>query len=410
MVIMMTKYEIKKVFCKKSSKIALLVLLVILGITCFFATDVYYVDENGDDRTGPAAISSLRAARKEWSGYLDEEKIGEVIVENRRIRESPEALSNNVQERNIAFGRLQGFMDIRDLLNHFYAREFRESDWYRADSLTKEDAGDFYKNRVLLLKEWLAGEAKDDFTDAEKEYLISQYENLETPLYYDYMKGWSQLFEYAATVVMLNMLVLGYLVAGIFSNEFSLKSDAIFFTSVHGRNKAVTAKIKAGFIIVTFIYFAAFIIYTAVTLIYLGADGRNLAVQIVSWKCFYNITIWQKYLLIAIGGYIGCLFISFLCMMVSAKTKSAVLAVMVPVILIFIPSFIGNINSPVINKIIGLLPDQLLDMNMALVYFNLYSICGIVIGAVPVIMVLYTVLTAVIIPSIYQEYRHKQIA
>lgn len=408
----MTIYEIKKVFYKTSSKIAILVLLVTMGIACFFATSVKWIDENGDSHKGPAAISHLRAARKEWAGYLDEEKISKVIEENIRIRTSPEALSNNVRESEITFSRGQGIMDIRNLLNSYFAFHFREYDYYRADSLTKEDARNFYSNRILLLREWLEDEAKDQYTKAEKEYLISQYENMETPLYYDYMTGWSQLFEYSATIVMLTMLVLAYLVAGIFSSEFSLKSDAIFFTSLHGRNKAVAAKIKAGFIIVTLVYFAAFILYTAITLLYLGADGWNLAIQVDwgNWKSFYNITMWQEYLIIAISGYIGCLFISFVVMMASAKTKSAVFAVMIPVILLFIPSFIGNIDHHIIQKVLGILPDRLLDTNMVLRVFNLYSFGGIVVGAIPVIMVLYTVLTVVIIPFLYQEYRHKQIA
>ncbi|MDE7283211.1 MAG: ABC transporter permease [Lachnospiraceae bacterium] len=407
----MTKYEIKKVFYKTSSKIAILVLLFVMGITCFFATSVSWVDENGDKHTGPAAVSHLRAARKEWTGYLDEEKISEVIEENIRIRTSPEALSSNTQELEIAYGWGQGIMDIRDLLNSSFATRFREYDYYRADSLTKEDACNFYSNRTLLLREWLEDEVKYEFTESEKEFLINQYESLKTPLYYDYMTGWSQLFEYASTIVMITMLVLSYLVAGIFSNEFSLKSDAIFFTSVYGRNKAVMAKIKAGFIIVTLVYFAAFIVYTAITLLYLGADGWNLAIQINYWKSFYNITMWQKYILIAIGGYIGCLFISFVTMMASAKTKSTVFAVMIPVILLFIPSFTGNIRSHIIQKILlGLLPDQLLDIGTALNVFNIYSFFGIMVGAVPIIMVLYTVLTVVIIPFLYKEYRHKQIA
>lgn len=405
------RYEVKKVFAKKGSKIALVLLLIVMGITCFFATDVSYVDGEGNSQSGPAAVSKLRAARKEWAGYLDEEKIREVIAENRRIQNTPEALSQNVNERNIAYGWKQGINDIRDLLNCSYATGFREHDYYRADSLTEDEAASFYENRTKLLREWLENEAKDQYSGEEKAYLIRQYEKMETPLYYDYMTGWHQLFELSSTIIMLTMLILGCLVAGIFSNEFTWKADAVFFSSVHGRNKAVSSKIRAGFWIVTAVYFASFLLYTGIVLGYLGAGGWNLSVQAnwTAWKCFYNITNWQKYLFIAIGGYVGCLFISFLTMLISAKTRSTVLAVMTPVVLIFIPSFISNIDSPVVNKIIGLLPDQLLQIQMALGYFNLYSVGGMVVGEAPVILVLYTVLTIIIFPVLYQTYRRLQI-
>lgn len=407
----MMRYEIKKVFVKTGSKIALVLLLAVMGITCFFATNVSYVDGEGNSRSGPTAVSKLRAAQKEWAGYLDEEKVREVIAENRRIQSTPEALSQNVTERNIAYGWKQGITGIRDLLNYSYAEGFREYDYYRADLLTEDDAVSFYENRTKLLREWLEGEAKDQYSEKEKAYLIRQYESLETPFYYDYMTGWQQLFELSPTIIMLTMLILDYLVAGIFSNEFTWKADAVFFSSVYGRNKAVSAKIKAGFWIVTGVYFASFLLYTGIVLLYLGADGWNLPVQVswTAWKCFYNITNWQKYLLIGIGGYVGCLFISFLSMLISAKTRSTVLAVMTPVILIFIPSFLSSIDSPLVNKIIGLLPDQLLQMQTALGYFNLYSVGGRVVGGAPVILVLYAVLTIAILPVLYQIYRRLQI-
>lgn len=406
----MTKYEWKKVFSRTSSKMALLLLIVAVGILCYFSCNVSYVNESGETENGFLAVAALRADQKEWAGILDEEKIRQVIAENRRITSSPEYLSDNVRDNEIAYSWGQGIQEIRQLLNYSYSTGFREYDYYRANDLVESDAAQFYSNRTTSLKEWLEEEGTDQFSEAEKTYLIHQYESLQTPFYYDYMKGWSQIFEFASAIIMITMLILGYLVAGIFSSEFSWKSDAIFFSSVHGRNKATAAKIKAGFGIVSAVYLITMLIYTTVTLLYLGADGWACPIQIHQWKSFYLITVWQEYLLILVGGYIGCLFISFLSMFVSAKTKSAVIAVIIPFVLIFIPSFIANIDSPMINKIIGLLPDQLLQMGTALNFFNLYSIGKKVIGAVPILLVLYAILFLILIPVIYRVYRQKQIS
>lgn len=407
----MMYYELKKVFSRTGSQIALFLLLAVTGLAGFFAMDVFYVNKNGDTEHGSAAVSKLKEERKKWSGALDEEKIRQVILENRRVRESPEAQADNIQKNDIAYSRGQGFQEIRELLNCSYADAFRDYDYFRADSLTEEDAPDFYTNRTRLLKEWLDGDAKDQFSDAEKEYLLEQYAQIEAPFYYDYMKGWTQLFEFAPTIIMVTMLILGYLVGGIFSGEFRWKSDAIFFSSVNGRNKATAAKIKAGFCLTAAVYWIVILLYTAVVLFYLGADGWQCPVQADrgGWKCFYNITILQKYILTVIGGYMGCLFISFLSMLVSAKTRSTVAAVTVPFVLIFIPSFLGNINSPAISRILGLLPDQLLQTGAALGFFNLYSFGKKVVGAIPILFVLYTMLTLMLLPVIYWEYCHKEI-
>ena len=117
----------------------------------------------------------------------------------------------------------------------------------------------------------------------------------------------------------------------------------------------------------------------------------------------------QKYLLTVTGGYIGCLVISLLVMLVSAKTKSAVFASILPFIIIFVPSIIGSLQSPFINKILGLLPDRLLQVNSALNFFELYRVGGKITGAVPLLFIVYGVFTVVLLPMIYQVYRKKQI-
>lgn len=404
---MMMKYEIKKVFSRTGGKVSIVLLVFILLLTCYFATSVSYTNENGEQESGYKAARTLRLAKKEWAGPLDEAKLRAVITENMRINALPEAQAKDVVSSNITYGRKQGFDDIRALLNCSFADGFREYDYYRADSLSIDQLENFYQNRITLLQDWLNGEAKDQFSESEKSYLLAQYEALETPFYYDYSDGWQQLFEFSPTIIMITLLILGYLVSSIFSSEFSLKADSVFYSSVYGRNKAVTAKIKAGVCITTVFYFINMLLYTAVVLLYLGADSAGNPVQIswTNWKTFYNLTFGQKYLLIAAGGYVGCLFISLLTMFVSAKTKSGVLAVMVPFIIIFLPSFAGGIKSSVVGKVLGLLPDRLLQTGTALNYFDLYSFGQKVVGAVPILFVVYGVLAAALLPVIYQVYK-----
>lgn len=403
----MIYYEVKKIFSRTSNRIAILLLTFLLGIVCYFAVyGVEYVNEEGNTETGFAAVQKLKMARKEWAGELTEEKIIKVMEENARINATKEYQSDNIQMENIAFGWKQGFYDIRQLLAYSFSR-FREYDYYKPDSLVPKDAKDFYNNRVRNLKEWLNSEAKNKFSENEKEFLLQKYEELEIPLQYDYAEGWKQLFEYAPSIIMLMVLILGFIVANIFSGEFQLKADAIFYSSCHGRGKAVKAKIKAGFYIVTGIYWLITILYSVITLGILGMDGAGCAIQtgMAGWKSFYNITYWQEYLLVFLGGYVGCLFILFLTMFVSAKTKSAILAVIVPFVLIFIPSFLSENSIPIISRILGIWPDQLLQMNMAVVYFNLYEIGGKVVGAVTILLTVYTVLFLLLCPLLYQVYR-----
>ena len=406
----MLRYEIKKCFSKIANKIGLLILTVVLIIVSYFAvTYVDYVDEDGNNRTGIIAVRSLRDMKNQWAGYITEDVLREVIVQNALVNASAEYQSNDVQENNKAYSKKQGFSDIRDMINHAFCG-FREYNYYRADSVTTEEVSEFYTKRISNLEEWLySDEAKDQFTDMEKQFLIKQYEQLEIPLYYEYADGWIALLEYAPSIIMLTVLVTGFFVSSIFSNEFQLKADAIYFSTKYGRNKAVKSKVEAGGIIITIIYWVVVLLYSAIVLGILGADGANCAIQagFGSWKSFYNITYFENYLLTMVGGYIGSLFILTISMLISAKTKSTVLSVTVPFIFVFLPSFLSGFSA--LTEILGLLPDQLLQMNVAIKYFNLYQFGDRVIGAVPIIMILYAVLYVLMVPILYRVYQKAEI-
>lgn len=208
---------------------------------------------------------------------------------------------------------------------------------------------------------------------------------------------------------MLVVLVTGFLVSGIFSDEIQLKADSVFFSAKLGRNKAITTKICAGFIVITAIYWIITLLYSGIVLTALGADGASCAIQngFSNWKSFYNITYLEDYLLNIFGGYLGSLFILTLSMLASAKFRSKVLAVTIPFILLFIPSFLSEISA--LSGVLGLLPDQLLQMCISVQTFNLYQIGDKVVGAVPIILTIYLILFFILLPLLYQVYRKTEI-
>ena len=406
----MVFFELKKIFLKPINKIAFIILIAILCIVSYLAIDyVSYVDENGDTITGFAAAQALRDDKNLWAGYITEDVLIRVLEENTVIINSEEYLSNDLKEQEKAYSKTQGYSDIREMINRAFC-EFQEYNYYRANSVTKEEIASFYDRRVLNLTEWLYSDSQMNYySEEEKQFLIAQYEELETPFYYEYADGWEALLEYSTTIIMLVVLVSGFFVSGIFSDEKQLKADSIFFSTVLGRNRAISAKIKAGFIVVTAIYWITMLLFSGIVLAVLGAGGGNCAIQngFANWKSFYNITYLQAYLLTVFGGYLGNLFILFLSMFASAKTHSKALAVTIPFVLLFIPSFLSGLS--ILSEILGLLPDQLLQIPMAIKTFNLYQFGNKVVGAVPIIMIVYTVLFLLLLPVLYNVYRKTEV-
>lgn len=332
-----------------------------------------------------------------------------VLEENALINNSEEYLSEDVTENNKAFSKKQGFSDIRDMINRAFG-EFQSYNYYQADRVTQEEIGSFYVRRTNNLIEWLKSDEQENrYSEQEQQFLIVQYEKLETPFYYEYADGWVALLEYPPSVIMLIVLITGFLVSGIFSDEIQLKADSIFFSTKLGRNKAVTAKIKAGFIVITSIYWVTIVLYSGIVLSVLGSGGADCAIQngFSNWKSFYNITYLQDYVLTVLGGYLGNLLILFLSMLASAITRSKALAVTIPFILLFIPSFLSGIS--VLSEVLGLLPDQLLQVCTAIKTFNLYQIGDKIVGSVPIILTLYFILFCILLPVLYQVYRKTEI-
>lgn len=407
----MVYYELKKIFCKGTNKAAILLLCATVFIFAVMAVySAYYVDEAGNEHKGPGACHALAALQEQWEGPLTEAKIREVLQENVRINAMPQALSEDVTQQNIAYSLKQGFSDIRNLINYSYD-SFNSYDYYKIDSVGPEEAGKFYANRLRNLKQYLEGDGSYYFTDKEKAFLISQYEQMEAPLIYEPHIGWAKMIEYFPGICSLLALVVAFVCAGIFSGEFSTKADAVFFSALYGRNRAVSAKIKAGCLIITLLYWVCIAAYVLLVLLLAGWGGSGTMIQTDTsgWKSFYNITFLEQALWCFVGGYVGCLVIGALTMVISAKTKSTILAAVIPFILIFFPEIFSSLTVyPFFETLFTAAPGKLLQINELIEGFSMYTVGGKVFGAVYILIPLYAVIFCVLVPILYRVYKRQR--
>lgn len=383
---------------------AVLITAVVI-VSILTINDVEYVDENGDASTGIAAAGNLRKVRNQWAGYLTGDVFAEVIKENNTVNASKEALSDDYYEQDKSYAKKQGFQTISGLISEAFS-PYNDLDYFRVNSVTSKEAEGLYDRRISAFKEWL-DTGEETFTDAQKAYLITQYEKLETPFYYEYEDGWESLLQSISTFILILALVIGFLVSGIFSNEFQLKADSVFFSAKWGRDRAVLSKLMTGFLITTVLYVVFVFLYTVIVLTALGADGAGCPIQLDMWKSCYNITFFQAYLLIAAGGYIGTLFAATLAMIVSARTHSTVAAAIVPFILLCMFPFLSRIISR--YGVAAFFPDQLLEVYVHIKHFVLYEAGGRVMGSVEVMLPVYLAACMVLQPVLYGIYKRTQI-
>ena len=410
----MVRYELKKIFSSFGGKVTLLLYAAAVALSCWWAAagelnvGSVWVNEQGNRETGPAAVKKMQAARAEWTGWLNQDMLTRAVQENARINATPEAQSSDTHQNDIAFGWKQGFDPIRELINRSYSPTFRYYDYYTADGIAAIDEQTFYSNRMKLVRGWLNDKSdvgESTFTQQEKDYIISQYESLQTPFYMEYHDGWYQLLEKAQFIPMLGILILSFALSGIFAGEFKWKSDAIYYSTAYGRTKGTSAKIKAGLLLITLLYWVGTLVYSFFVLAYLGFGGGNCVIQVRLWKSLYNITFWQAWVLTVFCGYLGNLFLGTFTMLISAKTKSAVAAVTVPFVVIFVPAILQDS----LSTLVSFLPATLLEFYQHLSTFDLVTVFGKVFRVADLCIPLYILLTLILIPILYREYCTKQI-
>lgn len=147
---------------------------------------------------------------------------------------------------------------------------------------------------------------------------------------------------YAQTYVLLMAVIIGFLVAGIFSGEFRPGTEDVFATK-YGRSKAIKNKIIAGIFVSTVIYWIGVGILSLISFAVMGTSGFFTPYQIDDPYSIYVMTYGEYYLLILVGGYIATMFCAALTMLVTVKMHTPNLAVCIPFFLLCMIPFIARV-------------------------------------------------------------------
>ena len=392
----MIYYELRRLYSKPSTKVLCLILIVIAFSLVILAIDYAdWVNSDGTHSHGIDAIHQLKEAKELWAGPLTEERIAEVIEANK--------------EKSNDYVNEQGYLDITLLINRSFS-SFKEYDYTTIDRLSVNDAQKFYSNRVEHLIEWLNADGTNQYNEIEQNYLVEQYNAMDIPLFYESSDGWVRVKENIAAIITVTVIVNCLIVTNIFTSEKQYHEDSIYFSTYHGRDKGIVAKLNAGIAFSTGVYIFVLLIYTSAILFVFGTSGAECMIQAYSrnWKSMYNITNLEEYLLIFCGGYIGCIFMSMLSMFVSAWTRSSVISLLVSYSILFLTPILGALPG-MSGDFVWLLPDQLLAIHNIILQMKVYSIGGIVLEPIRIIFTLYSIFIAALYPLTYHISKYKKL-
>lgn len=393
---MMLKYELKKVFSKRINQIVLMAALVLAVVFSAFAVkSVYYTDVNGKRHTVITSARKLADERNRWKGELTSEKIAEVVKSNRELR-----LKYSGEIPDTEYGKTK--QSYEDITSFAISVLTPDSEWDAGvlNQLSDEEAGALYStykdNIRKMAKEY--GETKE-----QRQFLEKQYDKIKMPFTYKAMVSWDTMILYAETYGIILAIVIGFLAAGIFAEEFGSRAEAVFYAAKYGRSKAVRNKIKVGMLMTTIVYWIGVGMLSLICFTVMGVSGFSTPYQMEQPYSIYPMTYGQYYVLILVCGFIACLLAASVCMLVTAKMRTANVAVCIPFFLFCVMPFIGRAFSSFI-AFFKLTPDMLMNIMQCAKSPNIFQVGNTVFRQIPFVMALYFAVSIVLLPFVYRSF------
>lgn len=402
------KYEMKKMICGKTSvsAIGLLVLLTV-GLCIGYIHSAYYVREDGKKINGIPAIAKLREVKEEWSGPVTEEVVAKVITLNNELYQNPEYMTQDGWLDDRGYSRQQGYYDLRDLINDTYRDSFSDFDYFSINRLTPEDADDFYHRRELIYDEWLSREeVQAQFSGEKREYIREHALNLEQPYEYEYAGGWEKVKEMNVALLLASVVVICVVLASDFAVECQTGADAIYLSTRLGKRTGNKMKIAAGFMLATILYWGFLLIGDAVVLLAYGTSGKDTMIQLELWKSLYSLTQEQAWILTLLMGYLGCMAMSGLTMLLSSELKTAFGTIILSFLILMVPAIAGqSVTQPFWQIFFSLCPHGTIMSYDFLSSYTLYQIGSRIYTPFTVLPLLYIPLTALTVPFTYYGFQ-----
>ncbi len=382
----MLKFELRKFFSKKTNKVILAALFLITVILSFLAVDsMGYTDMGEKFVTGLDKIAAgrrLAAEKNKWKGKLTPGKIADAVRSYHELE--------------------QQYPDILYFAADIYKADSGDGEVLPADlnRLAEENLAHIYDTYADNLQSMAKVYGK---TPEQEKFLKKQYKKIQMPVTYEAYDSWENIAMYAKAYILIVVVVVGFLAAGIFDEEFRNHAELVFFTTKCGRSRAVRSKIVVGIITTTIIYWTGIGILSLISFGILGGSGFDTPYQIKDPYNFYIITQGQRYFMVVAGGYIASLLSATVTMLVTAKMHSEKIAIFIPVFMYWILLFFAVPLSDVTN-LAYLMTNTLVDIDVHIQIPYLFQIGNVVFRHIPFVMILYAAVSIILLPFIYRSY------
>jgi len=408
---MLVKYEFLKILRKKSTFIVMAVSLILTGFLFGLPVMQYQIYNQDGVIKGADGIAFEKEQYANLSVPLSEEYVAGTIREVQGLFEDPDNVGYDGNERFLIGDAYWKKVAPREKLLNLIANTYSDPNemwgYNNLPDLDIKEGTHFYQRMEGKIQSMLDSPSRA-LSGEQKEYWGSMAGKVDTPLQYGYYGGWEIIIN-SFELLMFSLLAVCIVVAPVFSGEYQAGTDAVILSAKYGKTKLTTAKIAASVLFGTAAFILHILVACGLTLAAFGIDGYDLPVQIANTAIPYPFTFLQA-VLINIGIlYLVLLAMIGLTLLLSAKMKSPYFVLMILVPVLFIPMFLTpNGTTGVYNLTLFLLPYRAAMPELS--KYISYQFGGLVLDALTVRAVLYSVLAVIMFPLARLGFKKHQVA
>lgn len=373
------KFELKKICTQRVTQVAIVAIAALLAwVSVFNITSQFALDPNavGSEYEGVSAIAQQRENAAALAGPITDEAATDALREWKTFMEGEEIAEQYRWDGSAAGTDAKAYWDFYAPRTNYLSLivgpwmqgfEMPASVASRIDTSATLDLYGQARNKVAA--ELADGNSVFSYTDAEQTFWKEKAANVQTPVEYGYAGGWLDFFDMSVFLI-LALIATAIACANVFNTEYREKTDAVLLSTRFGKSKLGRAKALAAVIAASAIYLVMVAVLLGVPLVFFGADGAGLPLQLRELCNTYGLSVSAAVMTLCAVGYLVMLGLLGITMMLSSKMRSSMGILAIVAAIVIVPMMLSNLHNNVANHILFLFPYLALDANN---FFDLVS-------------------------------------
>ena len=234
--------------------------------------------------------------------------------------------------------------------------ELKNNDIYKImiDYVAPEKLTGFYERRKQVIEEFLEN---NNQVGGEREYLLKMNEKVNTPLHYEWTRGWSILLgTTVAEMGIVMALFIAIALSTLFSGEWHNNTGSLVLTTKNGWREIAFAKIFTGLAFAAELSVLLAIGNIVSQIFFMGTVGWDMPIQTIKLIAIAPMNMLQaeiyEYAFVVLGavGFAGIV------LLISAAVKNNVLALILSLAVAYAPMMIEQYLPFEAQKALELIP------------------------------------------------------